>query len=227
MENRGEGCDTRDYANLAKSGDQEAARKLWNHYSGRLLRLARARLRATRRGAADEEDVALSAFDSFCAAASKGRFPRVANRNDVWNILATIAARKAADLAMRERRRQPKSGQLYTEADLARTGRAKGADVLSLMPSPEPSPALAVEIDEEWNRLMEALHDEGLRLIALDRLAGYNDREIAARMGCTRRTIQRKLTIIRNAWRSEVTDERSIHDVSRTPESRAGPAARS
>src|SRR5689334_5020484 len=58
-------------------GDPAAAGPLWDRYFPRLVELARARLRAFPRRAADEEDVALSAFDSFCRDAAAGRFPRL------------------------------------------------------------------------------------------------------------------------------------------------------
>ena len=58
-----------------KAGNQEAAQQLWNHYFQKLVRLARARLGGFRRRAVDEEDMALTAFDSFCRGAANGRFP--------------------------------------------------------------------------------------------------------------------------------------------------------
>src|SRR5207249_6675395 len=53
-----------------KDGDPAAAQPLWERYFGRLVGLARDRLRGAARRAADEEDVALSAFDSFCRGAA-------------------------------------------------------------------------------------------------------------------------------------------------------------
>src|SRR5262249_59846574 len=49
-----------------KAGDAGAAHFLWERYFPRLLGLARKMLRGTSRRTADEEDVALCAFDSFC-----------------------------------------------------------------------------------------------------------------------------------------------------------------
>src|SRR5262249_48736268 len=49
-----------------KRGDREAAAWLWEGYVRRLLGLARKKLGTFPRRAADEEDVALSAFNSFC-----------------------------------------------------------------------------------------------------------------------------------------------------------------
>ena len=51
-----EGTVTR-WISLLKDGDAQAAQELWQAYSRRLVALARTRLRSTRRGAADEEDV--------------------------------------------------------------------------------------------------------------------------------------------------------------------------
>src|SRR3989442_697950 len=85
-----------------KGSDDEAARLLWEAYYRRLVRLARAHLQGVPRGAADEEDVALSAFDSFCRAAAAGRFPQLDDREDLWQVLLLITARKAHDLRQRE-----------------------------------------------------------------------------------------------------------------------------
>ena len=60
-----------------KAGDCAAAQPLWERYFQRLVRLARQKLRAGGRSGADadEEDAALSAFDSFCDGAARGASP--------------------------------------------------------------------------------------------------------------------------------------------------------
>ena len=75
-----------------KAGNQAAAQELWEDYFQRLVRLARRRLRGRSRRAADEEDVALSAFDSFCRGAEQGRFPRLTDRDNLWRLLVVITA---------------------------------------------------------------------------------------------------------------------------------------
>src|ERR1700724_3620469 len=89
---------------LLKDGDEAAVREIWQAYFHRLVALARAKLRGVQRRAADEEDAALSAFDSFCRGAEKGCFPQLNNREDLWRLLVMITARKAYDLAEREGR---------------------------------------------------------------------------------------------------------------------------
>ena len=85
-----------------KAGEPEATRKLWERYFAELVRLARARLRDAPRVVADEEDAALSAFDSLCRGAGQGRFPQLDDRSDLWKVLVTITARKAADIVQHE-----------------------------------------------------------------------------------------------------------------------------
>ena len=71
---------TTQWLNLLKLGDKDAATPLWNSYFHRLLALARKKLSANPVRAADEEDVVLSAFQSFCVGAAKGNFERLENR---------------------------------------------------------------------------------------------------------------------------------------------------
>src|SRR6516164_8814650 len=65
-----------------QAGDPAAVQQLWQRYFQRLVVLARKKLRGSPRRVADEEDVALSAFDSFCRQAEKGRFPQLLDRDD-------------------------------------------------------------------------------------------------------------------------------------------------
>src|SRR5262249_9500618 len=59
-----EGSVTRMIGALLGGETDHAAEQLWRHYFEKLVRLAQARLKAAPRGVADEEDIALSAFDS-------------------------------------------------------------------------------------------------------------------------------------------------------------------
>src|SRR5262245_35365581 len=93
------------WLDLVQAGDAGAAQQLWQRYFARLVALARQRIRHAPRAAADEEDVALSAFDSFCRNAERGRFPQLMDRDSLWRLLVVITARKAAHL-VRDRGRQ-------------------------------------------------------------------------------------------------------------------------
>ncbi len=179
-----------------KQGDPAAAQRLWNVYFHRLVILARARLRDVPRRAADEEDVALSAFDSFCRGVERGRFARLDDRDDLWQLLLVITLRKACNLAKHERRQARGSGQVRMLSDLADWG---GDDVLGA----EPTPELAAQVADECRRLLGLLRDESLRSVAVWKMEGYTHEEIAAKLGCVRYTVDRKLKSIRHIWEGE------------------------
>jgi DNA-directed RNA polymerase specialized sigma24 family protein len=182
-----------------KQGNQSAAQGLWEAYFRRLVGLAHARLRDAPRRMADEEDVALSAFDSFCRGAREGRFPRLDDRNDLWQILVLITVRKAIDLRQYETRPSRGWGNAKSLSELAE----EGFDVAG---GNEPSPELAAQLAEEYERLMEQLGDSTLQRVAIWKLEGYTDNEIATRLGCVTRTVERKLALIRSMWSSEMSN---------------------
>jgi len=186
-----------------KGGDAAAAQRLWERYFDRLVRLARAKLGAMPRGAADEEDVALSAFHSFCQGAARGRFPRLDDRDNLWRLLVTFTARKALDQVRRQARQKRGGGRVLVGS--AQAGGEDDTDGAGLeqVVGQEPTPQFAAMVADECRRLLAALDDETLRQVALLRMEGYSDEEIAARVDCSLRTVSRKLALIRKAWLRE------------------------
>jgi RNA polymerase sigma factor (sigma-70 family) len=183
-----------------KQGDADAAQRLWGRYFDGLVRLARARLGAAPRAAADEEDVALSAFHSLCAGAADGRFERLDGRDDLWRLLVTITVRKALDQVRRQRTRKRGGGRVLGEADLAGSGPAGEGGGLDWLAGGDPTPEFTALLDEQYRRLLEGLAEPSLRRIAQLRLEGYTGDEIAEQLGCNRRTVTRKLELIRRMW---------------------------
>lgn len=184
-----------------KVGDEDAARALWERYFGGLVRLARNRLRDSPRAAADEEDVALSAFHCLCRGAGAGRFPMLADRDNLWRLLATIAAQKAIDQRRHHGRDRRGGGRTVEAADLI--GGSHGGDRLAHMAGREPDPEFAAMLDEQFRHQLERLGDEELRRIAGWKMEGEGNDEIARRLGCGLRTVERKLGVIRAIWLAE------------------------
>jgi RNA polymerase sigma factor (sigma-70 family) len=178
---------------MLKRGDRAAAEALWDSYVHRLVELARARLGGTPRRAADEEDVALSAFDSFFRRAECGQFARLTDRDDLWQILVVITERKVIDLMRREGRKSRGSGQVVPLSEVEARGDSDIADA-------GPSPEFAAQVAEEFRNLLERLGDDSLRSVALAKMEGYTNKQIAARLGCIEQTVERKLRSIRKIW---------------------------
>jgi DNA-directed RNA polymerase specialized sigma24 family protein len=150
----------------------------------------------------DEEDIALSAFDSFCGRVRRGQFPHLANRNDLWRLLVTITLRKVID-SVRHQTRQKRGGGFI----LGEAARGEGDTVeagMARLPSRELTPDLAAESAEAYERLFAKLGNETLRTVALLKLDGHSTEEIAAEMGTSSRTVDRKLHLIRAIWSEEL-----------------------
>lgn len=182
---------------LLKSGDAEAAGHLWGRYFHRLVDLARAHLRATPRRAVDEEDVAVSVFDSLFRRAGRNEFPRLDDREDLWQLLYVLTVRKAANLAHHEKRQKRGAGKVSAVSDLAGFATEEILDR-------EPTPELAAQVADECRRLLAVLEDETLKLVAQWKMEGYTNAEIARRIGCIEQTVERKLRTIRRIWSESV-----------------------
>jgi DNA-directed RNA polymerase specialized sigma24 family protein len=184
-----------------KAGGDSAAQHLWERYFHRLVHLARARLRAARRAGAveDEEDAALSAFDSFCRGAAAGRFPKLADRDGLWRLLVVITLRKVMAQVGRQAARKRGGGRLVGESAVIGGDAAEGRG-LDQIAADEPSPEMAALVVDEYRRLRDGLASDALRQVLDLRLQGYTREETAERLDCTERTVRRKLDLIREAW---------------------------
>jgi DNA-directed RNA polymerase specialized sigma24 family protein len=190
--------------NQLQQGERDTVQQLLERYFRRLIGLAHKKLAGLPRGAVDAEDVALSAFDSFCRGAEQGRFARLTDRHDLWQILMFITARKACDLREYEQRDKRDWRRVERETRRGRASPALEGSGLARLLSHEPDPAFAAEVAEECRRLLDALPDEELRQIALWKMEGFTNEEIAARQGCVLATVERKLKRIRKRWAKEL-----------------------
>jgi DNA-directed RNA polymerase specialized sigma24 family protein len=84
----------------------------------------------------------------------------------------------------------------------AAAGGADGSamDVLAGLAGGEPTPEAAAEVAEECGRLLSRLGDGDLRRLAIWKMEGYTNAEIAAKLGKSVPTVERKLARIRQAW---------------------------
>jgi len=196
-------------AGLAE-GDESAIQRIWERYYQRLVRLARQKLGDSSRRMADEEDVALSAFHSFYRGAAAGRFPRLDDRHDLWKLLVTITSRKAVAQIRRSHRQKRGGGTVRGESVFVRAQASQQGVGIGEVLGHEPTPEVAALVAEQCATLLERLTDESLRQIALYKLEGYTNEEIARQLGCAPRTVERKLARIRECWAEEGEPEERV-----------------
>ncbi|WP_236621174.1 sigma-70 family RNA polymerase sigma factor [Rhodopirellula sallentina] len=190
-----------------KVGDSRAADQIWQHYFDRLVRSVRRRMQGQNRAVSDEEDVALSVFDSFYDAAQQGRFPDLADRDDLWHLLLRMAARKVVDKHRRDQR--VRRGGNVDVSSLQATNDAD--DRFMEVIGNEPSPEMVLMTQETIENFFSHLGVGQLRDLAGAKLEGYSNAEMAERFGCSERTVERRLHLIRQKCQQEMnaSDEHS------------------
>jgi DNA-directed RNA polymerase specialized sigma24 family protein len=169
----------------------DAAQLLWQRYFTQLVWRARSRLESVRHGRGNEEDVALSAFKSVCIGIANGRFPDLKDRDDLWRLLVVVTARKAINHIRSELNVKHGGGHVVSLDD----------EALAMVVCRDPTPDDASIAAEEYRRLLALLPDDQFRRIAILKMEGHSDREVAGVLGVGLRTVERKLLAIRKAWR--------------------------
>ena len=174
-------------ARLKDCEQADAAERLWDRYLEQLLKLASRKLGDAPRSAADEEDVVVTAFEALLRGIRNDRFARLDDRNDLWQILVMLTERRAIS-------------QRRTDWTQKRGGGEPDQELSPELQAPEPSPQQAAQFAEEFNRRLEELPDELERMIAIKRLQGFSNSEIADTLNIGLRTVERKLGLIRRTW---------------------------
>ena len=200
-----------------KTGDEDAAQRLWEFYFKRLIRLARARLPSAKCRAADEEDVVLSAMDSFFRRARKGKYEQLRDRNDLWRLLVKITFFKTCDLIKGTKRSESGESALDHGADPDQAVRGMDAQpdacafpfdpgtMIIQLAEPEAMANFVKRLGIRSQELLAMLkEEEEMHRIALRRLQGFTLEEIAEELGCVPSTVNRKIERIRKIWSREI-----------------------
>ena len=171
-----------------RDGDHEAEALLYEHYFPQLVQLARRRFDADRDPVLGADATAQSVFQLIAQGARRGRFDAVTGRDDFWRILVCATRRKVIDQTRRQQ-------------SLRRGGGFNPQPLSAVVVENAVTPEAIVSMQEQMEFLLAELRDDTLRQIALDRLSGYTNEEIAERQQVSVRTIERKLKLIREDWK--------------------------
>lgn len=186
------------WIDLFRLGDEQAASFLWNRYFAPLVGIARSKLGQLPARAFDAEDVALSAFHAFFRAAAADRFPDIQNRDSLWLSLLLVTSGKVLDVKRRELCEKRGGGKQNSQPVL---------DLMELVECEQPDPTTAAILAEEVECLFDCLGDRELQEIALLKLEGCTNEEVAERLHCSDRTVKRRLAIIRRIWEERVAPD--------------------
>lgn len=180
-----------------KVGDDRATKEIWARYVARLVRIAHARLKSSPKRAADEDDVVVRAFAAFFKGIEAGRFSQLSDRNDLWQVLVMLTERHAIDQQRKEQAQKRGGGKVRGDSVFRADGEGFGFEQLE---DPSPTPEFVMQTTEELELLLDELNDPVLRRVALLKLEGYTNEEIADKIERAVCTVERKLATIRDVW---------------------------
>lgn len=179
-------------------GRRENADQIWNHFYSRLVTLARKKLHSRVRRVVDEEDVALKAIDECFRQLEAGRYPPLTDRDNLWALLAKMTERRALNANRNEFCEKRGGGRVRGESVFLQRDDSIcfGADAT---PAREPTPEMAAQLAENYEERLLQL-DRTQREVAVYKMQGFKNAEIAAKLKCSIASVERKLRLIRDSW---------------------------
>ncbi len=170
-----------------RRGDHASAEKLFSLYFSRLTSFAQRRMSSVSRATYDEEDAAISTFRVLFQKLSEGEYAELDDREALWHLIVKIATRKV------NRRVEYESA----------AKRAHGKTQCHIEDAKIVDPTVP-QIGLESERLLRMLGDCSLEQVAIWKLEGFTNDEIASKLNRTRRTVQRMLNLVRDIWQEEL-----------------------
>ena len=114
------------------------------------------------------------------------------SRDDLWQILMMLVRRRSID-------GHRKAGSLKRGGE-PQSGEPAAIPVEELIADAEPTAEERVLFLEAFESRLAKLTDAKLRSIAIAKMCGFSNPEIAEQLGCSLRSVERKLSIIRGRW---------------------------
>jgi len=159
--------------------------------------LARAELGDSPRCVSDDEDVVICAFAAFLRRTRDGAYGMMHTRDDLWRLLVAITrtyAWKQSRFFGRMRRRMTVKDPRASEW------------MLRQLACKCPPPDVLASVSDSLRVLIERLDDPELKEVAMGRLHGLTNEEIAANQNRSIRTIERRLVLIRKVWNEQIEE---------------------
>jgi RNA polymerase sigma factor (sigma-70 family) len=183
-----------------RRGDEDAMRQVFARYYERLVRQAATSLDGRPRAARDEEDLAQSALGSFWNAMQAGRLQALNDPQSLERLLMKMLARKAVDWLRYESAEKRGGGHVRGDSGFPRAASVEDSQGSIQVPCDSLAPDAHVSAEEWWQHLFDLLPDDDCRRIVREKLDGVKNREIADRLGCSLRHVERRLQLVRSLW---------------------------
>ena len=176
--------------------DEQATQLLWDHFFSRLCQFAEAKIYPRHRRNISPDEIASTAFMSLVDGFRQKRFANLRNRDDLWQLLTLIAARRTINEQRKHDCAKRGNGKVSGQQAFGRSGINGIIDYVQL----ELSAVDYADLEELVQSLIHFLPDDSLQKVAEAKLGGFSNIEIALQLGCAERTVERKLALIRRIW---------------------------
>jgi RNA polymerase sigma-70 factor (ECF subfamily) len=180
--------DSQELVERWRTGDQDAARLLFDRYVDRLAALARARIGQRLAARVDPEDIVQSVFRTFFGRLREGQYS-IADQDDLCKLLMRITVHKTLRQVEFQFAARRDPGHETPQGD---DSQQRLMDLLSHTPSPE---ATVTFLDELEHFLNELRPQE--REILEMRFQGLDNEAVATRLGVSDRKVRRVVERIR------------------------------
>jgi|SRR5579863_857422 len=165
-----------------RDGDEDAAAVIVLRFVDRLVAHAHRHLAPSIRRRVDAEDIVQSVYRTFFRRVRKGEF-RLEHWGSLWGLLTRISLRKCARAG---RRNNPRETSLTVACDAPMSDFGLSWEALAR----EPSPAEVAMLNDIIDTILGPLRESHREIVKLT-LEGYAQREVAKRVSCSERTVQR------------------------------------
>ena len=185
-----------------KSNNPDAQRQIWKRFVERLVSYANRKLNGVTCGMVDANDIANMAFQNFFEK-SPEEFASLVDRNDLWKILCMLAERRAIDALRKNSALKNGSNQVVYESGLGLSDSDKQR-TFDQFPGNQVPPDFQLILSEEVEQRLDSLRTDLQRRIAIEKMQGLTNHEIAQKLSISLRSVERKLNMIRNAFQSKM-----------------------
>ncbi len=180
-----------------RAGESRAVRQFCDAYGPALQRMAERRMAQALRRRTEPEDVLQSVYRTFFRRAADGQF-QLDDANDLWRLMCAITLTKVREKA-RFHFRQRRGVDREVMMDATPDGAAQLGDS-------GPSPHEHAVLTEAMAQLLDGLAPQEQRVVDL-KLQDVPNHEVAARLGCSERTVRRLLGRLRQRFRQVLDAE--------------------
>ena len=183
-----------------REGDRDVCTDFWSQYGPMLEGIAQRQISSNLQRRVGADDVVQSACRTFFRRVSDGQFD-LPDSDSLWRLMCAITltkARRAARNQNRQKRGMDRE-QYIDAAPVTQSG--SGFQV----PGNEATPIQAAEMADQLQAVLAGLGEQECQILDL-KLQQHTNDEIAAKIGCSERTVRRLTKKIQDRW-NELMDQ--------------------